>query len=127
MKNLKTMKPETKNCENYQNFKFDYELIKEISKAGDTIPKIGKITIYGQKWDMYVQCIFTYIYIYCVCKMYILVQNLYLPKIHIVRMQNVYLYTIFIIGFVAFKLNIHILICPLVDKLTNAQTNNHLF
>ena len=36
---------------------------------------------------MYVQCIFTYIYIYCVCKMYILVQNYYLPKIHIVRMH----------------------------------------
>ena len=59
--------------------------------------------------------------------MYILVQNLYLPKLHIVMMQNVYLYKIFIIGFVAFKLNIHIWICPLVDKLTNAQTNNHLF
>ena len=41
MKNLKTMKPETKNFEACQNFKFDYELIKEISKAGDTIPKIS--------------------------------------------------------------------------------------
>ena len=41
MKSLKTMKIETKSCESCENFRFDYSLIKEISKAGDCIPKLS--------------------------------------------------------------------------------------
>ena len=39
--NLKTMNPETKNCSDCESFKFDYKLIREISKAGDKIPPIN--------------------------------------------------------------------------------------
>ena len=41
MSNLKTMKPETKNCSECESFKFDYKLVREISKAGDKIPPIS--------------------------------------------------------------------------------------
>ena len=41
IKTLKTMNPQTKNCMECEPFKFDYELIKEISKVGEKIPPIS--------------------------------------------------------------------------------------
>ena len=37
---LKTMKPETKNCKECETIKFDYDLIKQISQAGQQIPDL---------------------------------------------------------------------------------------
>ena len=40
---LKTMKPETKNCKECETIKFDYDLIKQISQAGQQIPPISLV------------------------------------------------------------------------------------
>ena len=41
MKNLKTIKTETKTCESCEHARFDYQLIKQIYKSGKTIPPIS--------------------------------------------------------------------------------------
>ena len=41
MVTLKTIKPDVKNCTSCEPFLFDYELIRELSKAGDKIPLIS--------------------------------------------------------------------------------------
>ena len=41
MKRLKTLNDDTKSCPSCEQYKFDYNLIRELSKSGDTIPLLN--------------------------------------------------------------------------------------